>query len=123
MQKLLICVIFYFLELQKWCLKIVQSARVRLLSANLDDLQKVCREIQEIATRTGTKYYGPVALPTKKLRVTTRKSPCGQGYNTWEHFQLRVHKRLIDIAAGDRSMVLILKIKIPESVLAEIEVM
>ena len=100
----------------------VSKARVRLLSSSLEDLQKVCREIAEIATTTGTKMYGPVFLPTRHLRITTRKSPCGTGTNTYEHHEMRIHKRLIDIAAGDRSMVLILKIKIPESVLAEIEV-
>ncbi|MHA1730131.1 MAG: 30S ribosomal protein S10 [Promethearchaeota archaeon] len=100
----------------------VQKARVRLLSGDLPDLQRVCQEIQDIAEKTNVKMYGPVHLPTKHLKITTRKSPCGEGTNTWEHFELRIHKRLIDIAAGDRSMVLIMKIKIPESVLVEIEV-
>ncbi|CAO2584660.1 40S ribosomal protein S20 [Lemmus lemmus] len=35
-------------------------------------------------------------MPTKTLRVTTRKTPCGEGSKTWDRFQMRVHKRLID---------------------------
>ena len=31
-------------------------------------------------------------LPTKKLRITTRKSPCGEGTNTWDRFEMRIHK-------------------------------
>ena len=65
--------------------------------------------------------YGPVPLPTKSLVIPTRKSPCGEGTITWEHYTLRIHKRLIDINADERSMVLIMKIMFPEAVLVEIE--
>lgn len=99
----------------------VQKARMRLLSANLNDLKQVCTQVREVTEKTGVKMYGPVPLPTKHLKITTRKSPCGEGTNTWEHYEMRVHKRLIDVAAQDRSMVLIMKIKIPETVLVEIE--
>lgn len=40
---------------------------------------------------------GPVRLPTKVLRITTRKTPCGEGSKTWDRFQMRVHKRIIDL--------------------------
>lgn len=36
-------------------------------------------------------------MPTKVLRITTRKSPCGEGTNTWDRFEMRIHKRVIDI--------------------------
>ena len=45
----------------------------------------------------GLKVKGPVRMPTKVLHITTRKSPCGEGTNTWDRFELRVHKRLIDL--------------------------
>lgn len=35
------------------------------------------------------KVKGPVRLPTKTLRITTRKSPCGEGTNTWDRFEMR----------------------------------
>jgi hypothetical protein len=31
----------------------------------------------------------PISLPTKTLKITTRKSPCGEGTNTWDRFQVR----------------------------------
>ena len=40
-------------------------------------------------------------MPTKFLRITTRKSPCGEGTNTWEHLEMRIHKRVIDLVAQD----------------------
>eukprot|EP00427_Karlodinium_veneficum_P068372 CAMPEP_0169425560 /NCGR_PEP_ID=MMETSP1017-20121227/68630_1 /TAXON_ID=342587 /ORGANISM="Karlodinium micrum, Strain CCMP2283" /LENGTH=90 /DNA_ID=CAMNT_0009535401 /DNA_START=303 /DNA_END=572 /DNA_ORIENTATION=- len=36
---------------------------------------------------------GPVRLPTKTLRLTVRKSPCGEGTNTYDRWEMRVHKR------------------------------
>lgn len=43
------------------------------------------------------KVKGPVRLPTKVLRITTRKSPCGNGSETFDKFEMRIHKRLIDL--------------------------
>ena len=45
------------------------------------------------------KVSGPVRMPTKVLRLTTRKSPCGEGTNTWDHLEMRIHKRIIDLVA------------------------
>lgn len=36
-------------------------------------------------------------MPTKVLKVTTRKSPCGEGTNSWDCFEMRIHKRIIDL--------------------------
>ncbi len=43
------------------------------------------------------KVSGPVRLPTKHLKITTRKSPCGNGSNTWDRYEMRIHKRVIDL--------------------------
>ncbi len=36
-------------------------------------------------------------MPTKVLIITPRKSHCGEGTNTWDRFEMRVHKRVIDL--------------------------
>ncbi|MHA1341589.1 MAG: 30S ribosomal protein S10 [Promethearchaeota archaeon] len=94
---------------------------MRLLSSNLEDLKNVCEEVRSVCEKTGSKLYGPVPIPTKHLRITTLKTPCGEGTNTWEHYELRIHKRLIDVAAQERALALLMKIRIPDSVLVEIE--
>jgi len=99
----------------------MQRARIRLSSPDMKALDQVMNEIKMVVKKTGVKMYGPVPLPTKKLVIPTRKSPCGEGTITWEHYSLRIHKRLIDINADERSMVLIMKIMFPEAVLVEIE--
>ncbi|CCD34553.1 hypothetical protein BofuT4_P102540.1 [Botrytis cinerea T4] len=45
------------------------------------------------------RFKGPVRLPTQTLKVTTRKTPCGEGSKTWDCFEMRIHKRLIDLNA------------------------
>lgn len=57
----------------------------------------VCAELIKGANQYKLKPKGPVRLPTKNLTITTRKSPCGEGTNTWDTFEMRIHKRLIDL--------------------------
>ncbi|MFB3043203.1 MAG: 30S ribosomal protein S10 [Nitrososphaerales archaeon] len=98
----------------------VQSARIKLTSSNLEKLQGVCTEIKGITEKTGVKVRGPLPLPTKKLRITTRKAPSGQGTHTFDHWQMRIHRRLIDLDADDRTMRQLLKLKVPEDVFIEV---
>ena len=64
---------------------------------------------------------GPIPLPTKRLKVTTRKSVCGNGKATWDRFEMRVHKRLIDLGMDERALRLVMRVPIPEGVNIEIE--
>ena len=101
----------------------MQKARIRLSSPDLAAIDQVIKEIKRVVKKTSVKMFGPVPLPTKRLKIPTRKSPCGEGTITWEHYEFRIHKRLIDIMADERSMVLIMKIMFPEAVLVEIELL
>ena len=66
--------------------------RITLTSLDLKALEKVCADLKRGAEEKKLKISGPVRLPTKKLRITTRKSPCGEGTNTWDRFEMRIHK-------------------------------
>ncbi|MFQ6077320.1 MAG: 30S ribosomal protein S10, partial [Candidatus Bathyarchaeia archaeon] len=81
----------------------VQKARIRLTSTDKTKLEGICKELKQIAERTGVRMAGPIPLPTKRLVVPTRKSPCGEGTNTWDHYEMRIHKRLIEIDANERA--------------------
>lgn len=98
----------------------VQQARVKLTSTNLLKLDEVCHEIKSIGEKTGVRIKGPLPLPTKKLKVVTRKSPCGQGTNTFDKWEMRVHRRVIDLAADDRAMKQLMRLKIPDDVYIEV---
>jgi small subunit ribosomal protein S10 len=99
----------------------VRKARIRLSSPNLEDLQRVCEEIKAISQKTGVRVRGPIPLPTKRLVVATRKAPSGQGSHTFDHWEMRIHKRLIDMDAEDRALKSLMRVRIPDSVHIEIE--
>lgn len=99
----------------------VTKARIRLTSTYPQKLDEVCEELKQIAERTGVKMVGPVPLPTKHLVLPTRKSPCGEGTHTWDKWEMRIHKRLIDIDANERAMRRIMRIKVPDEVYIELE--
>ena len=100
----------------------VKRARIKLTSTDTEKLGEVCREIKDIAKKIGVKLVGPIPLPTKKLVVPTRKTPCGDGSNTWDRFEMRVHKRLIEVDARERVMRSIMRIKVPNEVYIEMEI-
>ncbi|MBN1683473.1 30S ribosomal protein S10 [Candidatus Bathyarchaeota archaeon] len=99
-----------------------RRARIKLTSTDTDKLEAVCGEIKEIASKIGVKLVGPIPLPTKKLIVPTRKTPCGDGTSTWDKYEMRVHKRLIEIDARDRVMRSIMRIRVPNEVYIEMEI-
>ena len=99
----------------------MQKARIKLASTDIGKINEVCQAIKEITDKTGVDMRGPIPLPTKKLRVTTRKSPDGEGTATWDRYEMRVHKRLIDLGLDERALRLVMRVSIPEGVFIEIE--
>merc|ERR1711991_837726 len=75
----------------------IHRIRITLTSTKVKALEKVCADLKKGALQKDLKVSGPVRLPTKVLRITTRKSPCGNGTNTWDKFEIRIHKRIIDL--------------------------
>ena len=98
-----------------------QKARIKLASIDIDKVNQVCKAIQEIAEKTGVDLRGPIPLPTKRLKITTRKSPDGEGKASWERYEMRVHKRLVDLSADERTLRLVMRVPIPEGLNIEIE--
>lgn len=99
----------------------VQRARIKLASTDISKINEICCSIKDIADKTGVELKGPIPLPTKKLKITTRKSPCGNGTATWERYEMRVHKRLIDLSADERTLRMVMRVHIPEGLNIEIE--
>ena len=97
-----------------------QYARIKLTSSNLEQLDRLAKEIKDITEKTGVKIKGPQPLPTKRLKITTRKAPTGEGTHTFDHWQLRIHRKIMDIEPDDRTMKQITKLRIPEDVKIEL---
>ncbi|MBL7147930.1 MAG: 30S ribosomal protein S10 [Nanoarchaeota archaeon] len=101
----------------------MQKARIKLASHDINDLNQICDSIKEIAKKTKVKLMGPITIPTKKLKVTTRKSPDGEGKASWDRYEMRIHKRLIDLHVDERALRLIMRVPIPESINISIEIL
>ena len=97
------------------------KVRIKLSSISIDALNGVIANIKDITTKAGVLMRGPIPLPTKRLKVTTRKSPCGNGTATFDRFEMRVHRRILDIPAEDKILHPIMKLQIPRPVQIKIE--
>ncbi|WVW80044.1 40S ribosomal protein S20 [Kwoniella bestiolae CBS 10118] len=75
----------------------IHKIRITLTSRNVKPLEKFSTDLINRAKDRDLKVKGPVRLPTKVLKHTTRKSPCGEGSKTWDRYEMRIHKRLIDL--------------------------
>ncbi|KAI5481947.1 40S ribosomal protein S20 [Pseudohyphozyma bogoriensis] len=73
--------------------------RITLTSRNVKALEKVCADLITRSKDKDLRVKGPVRLPTKVLKITTRKTPCGEGSKTWDHLEMKIHKRLIDLTS------------------------
>lgn len=83
---------------------VIHKIRITLTSRNVPSLEKgnvispfiasiftcvpviilVCSELVGAAKDKNLRVKGPVRMPTKTLRITTRKTPCGEGSKTWD---------------------------------------
>ena len=72
------------------------NIRIRLKSYDTSAIETAAKEIVETAARTGATVSGPVPLPTEKNAYCVIRSPF-KDKDSREHFEIRTHKRLIDI--------------------------
>ncbi|KAL0612883.1 40S ribosomal protein S20 [Plecturocebus cupreus] len=70
--------------------------RITLTSRNVKPLEKVPADLIRGAKKN-LKGKGAGRMPTKTFRITTRKTPCGEGSKTWDHSQTRIQKLLIGL--------------------------
>ena len=95
---------------------------VYLLHAKTIFVIVVCADLIKGAKEKSLKVKGPVRMPTKVLRITTRKTPCGEGSKTWDRYQMRIHKRLIDLHSPSEIVKQITSISIEPGVEVEVTI-
>lgn len=100
----------------------VHKIRITLTSRNVKNLEKVCSDLINRAKDKQLKVKGPVRLPTKTLRITTRKTPNGEGSKTWDRYEMRIHKRLIDLHSPSEIVKQITSISIEPGVEVEVTI-
>ncbi|KAL4443258.1 hypothetical protein ABPG75_010995 [Micractinium tetrahymenae] len=75
----------------------IHRIRITLTSKNVKNLEKVCADLIRGAKDKQLNPSFSCHSCCRCLKITTRKSPCGNGTNTWDRFEMRIHKRLIDL--------------------------
>ncbi|KAF8729413.1 hypothetical protein AX14_006135 [Amanita brunnescens Koide BX004] len=100
----------------------IHKIRITLTSSNVKNLEKFSSDLINRAKDKQLRVKGPVRLPTKVLRITTRKTPCGEGSKTWDRYELKVHKRLIDLNASSEVVKQITSISLEPGVEVEVTI-
>ncbi len=100
----------------------IHRIRITLTSRNVKSLEKVCNDLIKGAKDKELKAKGPVRMPTRILRITTRKTPCGEGSKTWDRYQMRIHKRVIDLHSPSEIVKQITSISIEPGVEVEVTI-
>ncbi len=99
-----------------------QKIRIKLKSFDHRILDKSVVEIVNTAKETGAKVVGPIPLPTKISRWTVLRSP-HIDKNSREQFEIRVHKRLLDILEPTQQTIdALMQLELPAGVEVEIKV-
>ena len=75
----------------------IHRIRITLTSKNCKSVEKVCSDLKDKALAKQLVVHGPVRMPTKFLRLMVRKAPNGEGTNTYDRFQMRIHKRVLEL--------------------------
>ncbi len=98
-----------------------QNIRIRLKAFDHRLIDKSASEIVETAKRTGAQVAGPIPLPTKKERFTVLISP-HVNKDARDQYELRTHKRLMDILdPTDKTVDALMKLELPAGVDVQIK--
>ncbi|MDY6771643.1 MAG: 30S ribosomal protein S10 [Candidatus Nanohaloarchaea archaeon] len=99
----------------------MEKARVKLSSTDPDRVDDLADDVVDTAREYNANVSGPVPLPTDVMDVPVRKSPDGEGAETYETWEQRVHKRIIDVSDSERALRQIMRVHVPEGVNIEVE--
>jgi small subunit ribosomal protein S10 len=99
-----------------------QKIRIRLKAYDHRMLDQSARRIVDTAERNGAKVVGPVPLPTEHERFTVRRSPFIDK-DTHEHFEIRTHRRLIEVVEPDaKTLDALMRLNLPAGVDVEMKI-
>lgn len=95
-------------------------AKIILKGEEPEDLQKVIDQIKDLSRTLNMKVTGPIPLPRRRLGISTRRTPCGDGSDTYEHWEKRISKRMVMVEGEEKMIRQILRVKVPDSVFVKI---
>jgi small subunit ribosomal protein S10 len=96
------------------------KVKITLSGEKPNNLVNVVTQIRDLAKNFGMRIRGPIPMPRRNLNITTRRTPCGDGSDTYEHWQKRIFKRVLYVEADEKSIRNILRIRVPDDVFVKI---
>ncbi|MEX0568971.1 MAG: 30S ribosomal protein S10 [Candidatus Njordarchaeota archaeon] len=101
--------------------KTLKRVYIRLIGLNHGTLDSLC---ETIVKALKSRHYNVsfVRLPTKRLWIHTRRTPCGQGSETFDHYVLNIHRRLIVCEISPRDLTLIASLPVPNDVWVQLRI-
>ncbi|OQA21289.1 MAG: 30S ribosomal protein S10 [Actinobacteria bacterium ADurb.Bin346] len=101
--------------------KLGQKIRIKLRAYDHEIIDRSAKKIVETVENSGAKVSGPIPLPSKKNVFCVIRSP-HVDKDSREHFEIRVHKRLIDIIdPSPKTVDLLMRLSLPAGVDIEIK--
>lgn len=99
-----------------------KKMRIRLKAYDHVLLEQAASKIVEVGRKTGSEVVGPIPLPTKKEIVTILRSP-HKHKDSREQFEMRTHKRVIDVLAPNQATVdALMSIDMPAGIEIEVKI-
>ncbi len=96
------------------------KATIKLISTSHADIDTIANQIKSIAKMAEITCKGPIPLPRKRIVQAVRRAPSGTGSHTYEKWEMRIHKRLLQIDGNEQAFRQIMRIPVPDSVKIEI---
>lgn len=96
------------------------SARIKLVGKSYQEVDGVAKQIVDIAKMGGIPVRGPIPLPRDRLVLPTRRTPCGDGSDTYEKWEMRIHKRMLLVEGDEKVLKQIMRVRVPDTVHIEI---
>lgn len=86
------------------------------------------QEIEEFSNRIvnslekrGVRVSGIIRLPNKRLSIPTRRSPSGEGTESWDFYEMVIHRRLLKMELSPNQIPLLTAFRIPSDIYTEIK--
>ena len=92
-----------------------QNIRIKLRAYDHEVIDQSTKKIVETALRTQAKIRGPVPLPTEIRKYCVIRGP-HKHKDSREHFEMRIHKRLIDIESNPKTVESLMRLEMPAGV-------
>ncbi len=96
------------------------KATIKLVSNSIDSVNSIAQQIISIAKMLNVKCSGPIPLPTRRIKIAVRRTPCSNGSHTFEKWEMRFHKRLVEVDSDEQVLRQLMRIPVPDNIQIEI---